>query len=146
MARNHLVAGVVLISGPTDVGGQLPPPDDLKLPPAPWVYDPRVTPSCRHFGFYHQLEIDEEPETDVLLLSWDAMGILPLGEEGVDADATEPPYDGAHVLTTRKTDFNDGFGCNGHQAMAMDQCIHEELVVPYNYLFCNAGVPTPECP
>ncbi len=144
LARNHLFDGVLLISAPKDVGGMVPEAE--QLPPAPWVDDPRVTPTCRHFGFYHALEIDPNPTTDVLLLSWDAMGILPFGQEGVDADVVFPPYDGAQVLRTSKTDFLEGFGCTAHQAMAMDQCMHQDLVVPYTWLLCNVGVQTAECP
>jgi hypothetical protein len=144
LARNHLFDGVLLISAPKDVGGLVPKAE--QLPPAPWVEDPRTTPTCRHFGFYHSLEIDPNPATDVLLLSWDAMDILPFGDEGVDADAVVPPYEGSQVLYTSKTDFLEGFGCSHHQAMAMDQCMHEDLAVPYNWLFCNVGVPTAACP
>jgi hypothetical protein len=145
LARDQLFDGVVLLSGPTDVGGAI---DGVpKLPPAPWVYDtPRVTPSCRHFEFYHQLELEPNHDYDVLLLSLEALDILHPPDLGVDTDASLPPYPDTRVINTGKSDFNEGFGCSYHQAMAMDQCMSEELVVPYHWLYCTAGVPTDECP
>jgi pimeloyl-ACP methyl ester carboxylesterase len=144
LAREILFDGVLLIGAPKDVGGEID--GQPVLPPAPWVDDARVTPACRHWGFYHTQEIDPNPQTDVLLVSWDAMGMMPLGQQGVDVDVVPTPYDDSQVLRTNKSDFNEGFGCTYHQAMAMDQCMHQDLAVPYNWLFCNAGVPTPECP
>ena len=139
LARDHEVDSVVLISGPKDVGG--PIEGEPELPPAPWVGDPRVTPNCRHYGFYHQLE-----DTEVLLLSWQLMGLLQPPDGGVDVDLSAPPYDDSHALNTAKTDFVMGAGCSFHGAMAKDDCIHEDLAIPYNWLFCTAGVETAECP
>ncbi len=138
MARDHEFDSVVLVSGPKDVGG--PIEGEPKLPPAPWVADPRVTPDCRHYGFYHQNE-----DKEVLLLSWQAMKILQPPDAGVDVDLNAPPYGDSHVIHTAKSDFQDD-GCTDHGAMAKDECIHEDLAIPYNWLFCTAGVETAECP
>jgi pimeloyl-ACP methyl ester carboxylesterase len=143
LAREHLFAGVVLISAPTDVGGPIEGED--RLPPASWVYDPRVTPACRHFVFFHAGELLPDPTEDAFLLSWDAMGILPFGETGVDVDMASPPYADSHVLHTDLIEESDVF-CAPHTAMAVDDCLHPDLAVPYLWLFCTAGVSTDACP
>jgi hypothetical protein len=142
MAGNHEFDGVVLISGPKDLGGDIGAP---QLPPAPWVFDPRVTPACRHMGFYHREEIKVPLTVDELLLSWDAFEMLPLGEPGVDVDTNVPPYDDTRVINTIATDWEDDT-CSFHGSMAKDNCISDTLAVPYNWLFCTAGVETAECP
>lgn len=138
MARNHEFDGVVLISAPKDLGGEIE--GEPKLPPAPWVADPRATRDCKHYGFYHRDE-----DTEAMLLSWDAIGMLNYGDSAVDVDVSVPPYDDTHVISTAKTDFEDDT-CSSHGAMAKDDCIHEDLAIPYNWLFCAAGVETTECP
>jgi hypothetical protein len=110
------------------------------------VYEgPRVTPSCRHFAFFHQDELDPDPDYDVLLLSLDALDILPFGQSAVDVDVTMPPPSGTRAITTSLKDFQQDF-CSAHQAMAMDQCMNEDLIVPYHWLYCTAGTPTDDCP
>jgi len=115
IARDHQVAGVLAISGPKY---------------KEWLPDPRLTPGGVHRLFFHQ---GEGMPDETLAFVVEGLGLDPTV---VDADAAVPPYGDAQILTTARTDFQAGF-CTTHQAMAMDQCMDEDLIVPYLHLACT---------
>ncbi|MCA9491951.1 MAG: hypothetical protein KC621_18590, partial [Myxococcales bacterium] len=120
----------VHVSGPLDIlaGTAIP---------ADWESQPRATPECQQWAMYHQ----EEPGANnpsLPDLFPEVLSLIGIDEEPVDVDLVAPPYGGARMMNTAKTDYQE-YWCTPHQAMAMDECMHRDLSAMYTYAFCEAG-------
>jgi hypothetical protein len=132
LGRFHPSRSQVLVSGPADLTSDNQGAD--------WISEPRAVETCRQWGMYHRQEPGSGYDTggpDLL-----SMSLARLGIEGspVDVDTVPPPYGGARILNTEKTNYLADW-CNPHQAMAMDECLSPDLNEMYLYAFCSAGDP-----
>ena len=84
IAKQHLVARVVMFGAPADgLGGR----------PAPWM-SLGATPDERYFGLAHT----RDPFTSIVP-NWNALGLARFGAIAV-VERGEPPFGGTHMLTT----------------------------------------------
>ena len=83
IARDEIVARVLLFAGPSDV--------DPLGNSADWIIDPKATPIGAHFGFRH---VDDQP---IIFQIWSDMGLL---GPAVNVDSNDPPFADSHVLET----------------------------------------------
>ncbi len=86
IAREYEVARVVMLSQETDtVSGNI----------APWLSEPRATPTDRYFGFAHL----EEARYEIKKQTWELLGLNTYGDV-VNIDSETPPYNYSHQLVT----------------------------------------------
>jgi pimeloyl-ACP methyl ester carboxylesterase len=91
IARDHLVARVIMLEAPPDRTQQTPPAD-----PAPWVADTHATPARRYFALAHLRSVHTVPFFES---AWKLLGLDTFGPT-VNVDANTPPYNRAHQLAT----------------------------------------------
>lgn len=90
IAKEHLVARVVMFGAVTDLSIAVDPPK-----PPPWLRGPHATPLERYYAFAHA----KDQFMPTFEKSWAAMGLHAFGPI-VNIDEAEPPYRGSHQLTT----------------------------------------------
>jgi hypothetical protein len=95
IARDHVVARVVMFSSPVDrLGANTRPVDSFQ--PAPWLLGMHATPSERYYAFGHV-----QDETNNWDLQWKALalGLTTFGAI-VNVDNQTSPFAGSHLLTS----------------------------------------------
>ena len=94
-------------------------PGDWAAGTAPWLLEPRATPTDRYYGFGH---VDDG---GAFLANWNALGLLgPL----TSVDGSSPPYGGSHRLLT------DAPVANPHVAVAVNATRYATV---WDHLCCS---------